>query len=307
MIASIIITTWSRKESLKNIIDVLRIQLYPQHQYEIIVCDSNSPDGTSDLIIELIRDNPNLNIKITHSFNSISHKRNQGIKVSRGEFLIFLDDDCIPQENFIENHIKFGQAISDKALISGVIIYKNISLFKSKSYVRYKQKRHELTNSFTGRRLQKTTSIVAMNLCIKKSYIIDNDIYFNEKICAYGLEDYDFAKKCESAGFLHYIGIAAVDHKEINATFGSLALKIRELSRRAMPIIMSETYSINDLPFVILEKNNFFVSLIGTIPKTILLRSINYISFIYDNLPFVPNIMVRLLIALSYILGKYER
>ena len=69
--------------------------------YEIIVIDDGSTDDSLDVIHETLK-NTNIPHKIIHQRNGgVSVARNNGIEVSRGEYVVFVDgDDCI-----LENHL----------------------------------------------------------------------------------------------------------------------------------------------------------------------------------------------------------
>ena len=47
---SVIIPTWKRVDILENVIENLSKQTLAKDQFEVIVCDSNSNDGTEVLI-----------------------------------------------------------------------------------------------------------------------------------------------------------------------------------------------------------------------------------------------------------------
>ena len=47
---SVIIPTWKRVSILKDVIDAIVRQNYPNNYFEVIICDSKSEDGTSQLV-----------------------------------------------------------------------------------------------------------------------------------------------------------------------------------------------------------------------------------------------------------------
>ena len=57
---SVCIATWNRKNKLKEIIHLLENQSLNPDEYEIIVVDSNSPDGTNILMYELCKIHSNI-------------------------------------------------------------------------------------------------------------------------------------------------------------------------------------------------------------------------------------------------------
>ena len=85
---SIIIPTYNRKEMLKNSIDSIFSQNYIN--YEIIVIDDNSNDGTREMIFELY---PNIIYSRNKKNMGPSYNRKLGMKMSKGDYLIFMDDD----------------------------------------------------------------------------------------------------------------------------------------------------------------------------------------------------------------------
>lgn len=308
MDATIIITTWNRRCILEEIITTLYNQSYPRQSYQIIVCDSHSTDGTAEMIVEMASQLVDLDLRVVQAFNSISHKRNAGIRNAEGRYLIFLDDDCVPGNDFIDKHINFIKSSPLRSLCSGLIMYRDLGRFKSKSYAKYKIDRHNLTNNNSGRKNKAARSIVAMNLCVRKTDLLANEIFFNERICAYGLEDYDFAKQCLAKSFQMYIGEAFIYHEEVNATFFAFARKITELSKSAMPILLSQnSYQIKDLPFYALEINRFVNSIIELTSLRVVSYLRDSLAKIYDLMPYVPNFLARFLIVVSYIAGKKER
>jgi glycosyltransferase involved in cell wall biosynthesis len=87
---SVIIPCYNEKEFLNNMLQSLVRELVKsQLRYEIIFCDNGSNDGSIDIAKQFS----------LHLFNSVSKTvagvRNDGVSVSRGKVLIFLDADII--------------------------------------------------------------------------------------------------------------------------------------------------------------------------------------------------------------------
>lgn len=91
---SIVIPTWNRKEELKRCIN--HIELLEYKDYEIIVIDNNSTDGTSEMLkrkfplVRIIENNTNL---------GAAYAKNQGVAISKGKYIWFLDSDSIVINN----------------------------------------------------------------------------------------------------------------------------------------------------------------------------------------------------------------
>ncbi len=99
-IASIIIVTYkTKKETIASIINKLKGS--SDHPFEILLIDNNR---TSDLV-EIANKEELFYIKLKENYG-LTAGRNVGIIKARGDILIFLDDDAIPAEEFIDEHIK---------------------------------------------------------------------------------------------------------------------------------------------------------------------------------------------------------
>jgi glycosyltransferase involved in cell wall biosynthesis len=110
MRVSVIVTTYNRPDALKKVIHGLLAQTkLPQ---EIIIADDGSSQETQKLINDLTA--PSTLCPIIHVYQEdkgfrAAKIRNLAIKKSTGEYIISLDGDCIPEEHFIEDHLKLAR------------------------------------------------------------------------------------------------------------------------------------------------------------------------------------------------------
>ncbi|HOS83119.1 MAG TPA: glycosyltransferase [Methanolinea sp.] len=99
---SVIIATYNRPKILKNTLYFLLKEQYPN--YEIIIVDST--EKIPNELQEYIQENNKKILYIKTKKEGPGAARNIGIQASKGDIIIFIDDDIIPFSNFIENHIK---------------------------------------------------------------------------------------------------------------------------------------------------------------------------------------------------------
>ncbi len=107
---TILLATYNWPEAL-----ALSLQSLSQQtdlNFEIIICDDGSRNETKFLIEQFKKDFP---VKITHLWQEDDGFRkssilNKGIQAAQGDYLVFLDGDCITQKDFIANH----HALSEK-------------------------------------------------------------------------------------------------------------------------------------------------------------------------------------------------
>ncbi|MCH7412389.1 glycosyltransferase [Belliella sp. R4-6] len=68
--------------------------------YELIVVDNNSTDHTRELVLNFIIENVDINYFFETNVG-LSYARNRGVVEAKGEYLAYIDDDCILPENWV--------------------------------------------------------------------------------------------------------------------------------------------------------------------------------------------------------------
>ena len=174
MLFSVVIPTFERPQDLHAALIALsqKRQLYKK-PFEIIVSD-DSNDDRSRLLIESKFNG----VKWTPGKkNGPAGNRNSGAMLSRGDWLIFIDDDCIPESSFIQSY--------ELAILQNP----QISVFEGRIFPDRERKTWAEgcpENSSGG-------MLWTSNLCIKKS-LFDQLGGFDEKFrVAY--EDVEFAHR----------------------------------------------------------------------------------------------------------------
>lgn len=94
---SIVVNTYNRAHTIKSTLESLRRLRYSD--YEVIIVNGPSTDGT-DSILENYKDK----YKITSCPEAnLSKSRNVGISMSSGDVVCFIDDDAVPEPNWLDN------------------------------------------------------------------------------------------------------------------------------------------------------------------------------------------------------------
>ncbi len=99
---SIVIPTYNRRETLEVVLPSLTTeQNFPDDQYEVLLCDAGSEDGTRELVESLGVDN----VKFLPGPNTgRSGARNRGILAAQGEIVLFTDADIIADPALLSEH-----------------------------------------------------------------------------------------------------------------------------------------------------------------------------------------------------------
>jgi len=105
---SIIIPTRNRPESLRRALENIFRQSYKN--FEVIVID----DGSELDICQAVKDHPMINV-IRQEQAGPNAARNNGFAQSRGEFLLFCDDDVELEPRFLEKMVQALTSNPDKA------------------------------------------------------------------------------------------------------------------------------------------------------------------------------------------------
>lgn len=100
IVVSVVIPTLNEAEYIKTCLDTLLNQSYPKDKYEVLVVDSDSTDGTIDIVKAYCRNHNNVTL-IFEPKKSASAARNKGIKMAKGEIIAFIDADTIIPRNWL--------------------------------------------------------------------------------------------------------------------------------------------------------------------------------------------------------------
>jgi GT2 family glycosyltransferase len=104
MTLSIVIANWNTRELIKQCIESIISTAGAGLEFEIIVIDNASSDGSAEYLDSL----GNKIIYIKNNENAgYSKACNQGMKIAKGKYTLLLGSDTIMQKNTIEECVKF--------------------------------------------------------------------------------------------------------------------------------------------------------------------------------------------------------
>lgn len=104
---SVIVTTYNRPDALTLVLQGLSLQ--SNKKFEVLVADDGSTSETKALI-----ENKAWNFPIKHIWHEdvgfrAALIRNLAAKEAKGDYLIFIDGDCVPRSDFIERHNQLAE------------------------------------------------------------------------------------------------------------------------------------------------------------------------------------------------------
>lgn len=103
---SVIVAVYQDVEALRLIVEALQAQTYSN--IELVVAEDDEAPEMARFVASV------KGLEVRHS-----HQRDQGIRKARsmnkailkssGDYLIFIDGDCVPYSNFVEGHVRLAQ------------------------------------------------------------------------------------------------------------------------------------------------------------------------------------------------------
>lgn len=109
-LVSVIVSTYNWPEALAVVLDSLALQT--NKRFEVIIADDGSKAETADMIAKVAVDYP---VRLSHvrqedhGFRAAA-ARNRAVADSRGDYLLFLDGDCVVFPDFIDTHCNLAEA-----------------------------------------------------------------------------------------------------------------------------------------------------------------------------------------------------
>lgn len=122
---SVIICTYNREKYIYNVLKSLAENTLSPSQYEIVLVDNNCTDNTRGECDRLVQDFPEVTLRYFLETNQgLSHARNRGIKESKGEILVYVDDDALVNKEYLQTYADFFKQHSEIDAAGGPIIPK---------------------------------------------------------------------------------------------------------------------------------------------------------------------------------------
>ncbi len=104
---SLIVTTYNRPQALALVLKALAVQTV--QNFEVIIADDGSKPETKQLLKTLKHPYPLHHVWQQDQGFRAAMARNRAVAKASGEYLIFLDGDCIPRPNFVEQHWQLAE------------------------------------------------------------------------------------------------------------------------------------------------------------------------------------------------------
>jgi glycosyltransferase involved in cell wall biosynthesis len=127
---SIVICTYNRKKSLEECLKSIFSMDYKRHLFEVLIVDKGSTDGTA----ELCRNFP---VRfVTNMRGGLPFQRNKGAELAQGSIVVYTDDDCLVEKNWLNNLLEGFQFSESVAGVGGPVIPSVPNIIPKKIFVK---------------------------------------------------------------------------------------------------------------------------------------------------------------------------
>ena len=198
-LSSIIILTFNQLNITKMCIDSL--EKHTKEPYELIFVDNGSKDGTVKFLKEYGNKNK-VNCIFNDSNMGFSYANNQGIKISRGEYIVLLNNDVILTEKWLYKLILCAETYPRAGTVGPIT---NAAAGPQKVTPAYEDLRDldKYSAAFSLKNAGQWVDSYRLNafcMLIKKE-IISRVGLLDEKFGPGGYEDYDYCLRVRQAGY----------------------------------------------------------------------------------------------------------
>lgn len=168
---SVVVPTFNRLGRLRHVIAALERQTYPSEDFEVIVISDGSTDAT-DEYLKTLRSTMRLRW-FAQSNRGPAAARNVGIQNAIGEYIVFIDDDLVPEPRLLEEHARSHREAGKDVVVLGPLV--TPECFEMTPWVRWEQQmlmkgyEHLLRGDWPATARQ----FYSGNASLRRSYLVD--------------------------------------------------------------------------------------------------------------------------------------
>ncbi|GMU55072.1 MAG: hypothetical protein AMXMBFR33_42180 [Candidatus Xenobia bacterium] len=179
---SVVLCSYNRIASLEKVLLSLTDQTLPADQFEVVVVDDGSTDGTSQRVQSL--DLPYRLVLRTQANQGLATARNTGIMAASGWVVLFIDDDVLADRRLLAEHLR-SHFKHPKAVVNGWVNH-------VETPVRPEKRRFTMADI-------STSFFWTSNVSVKREHLLAAGL-FDEEFKEYGWEDQELGLRLMALG-----------------------------------------------------------------------------------------------------------
>ena len=207
---SVVIPTFKRQQSLKKLLDCLCKQTFPSEKREVVVVDDQSGEDFSKINKAYSQE---LNLTIIESkTKGRPGARNTGVQTAKGKIIVFIDDDVIINNEFLQYH--YEAHINQNCLIVGRLVAGDSNEHLWTVVTNHRLTYHDKHTGINPDNLPFYT-VTTGNLSVSKKMFQELGGFDEVSFQKFAGEDFDFGKRCvDQKGCIMYQPLSIATHFE---------------------------------------------------------------------------------------------
>lgn len=191
---SVVIPTYNRLDTLREVVPTLLAQDLPSERYELLICDSNSNDGTAEYLAGVRETHPNVR-HLPGPYNGRAMARNAGIAAAAGAIVLFNDSDILASPDLLSVHLQRHEERRNIAVVGWEVQVKDLTDY---AYKRDRPQERGHLHPPTRKRLTWLYFLTG-NASVERAKLLEVGS-FDESFTGYGHEDLELGYRLQKAG-----------------------------------------------------------------------------------------------------------
>jgi glycosyltransferase involved in cell wall biosynthesis len=203
---SIIVPTYRRREPLARCLRAVAALQFPRDQFEVLVVDDGSPSPPADIVASVGQSVRARLVAVRHG--GPAKARNAGATLARGRYLVFTDDDCEPEPDWLRAIDEWTSRMPGPVAIGG----HTVNVLADNLYATASQGIIDYLYEYYGERPAPRRFFTSNNLVVPRDDFIEVG-GFDETFALAAGEDRDLCERWLDAGKqMHYAADVVVRH-----------------------------------------------------------------------------------------------
>ena len=191
---SVVIPTYNRLDTLQHVVPTLLAQDVARDRFEILVCDSNSTDGTGEYLAQVSSEASNVR-HLPEAYGGRAAARNAGVAAARGRIVLFNDADILASPDLLSRHLHRHEERAHVAVVGLEVQVKNLDDY---AYKRDHPAARGSLHPATRKRLSWLYFLTG-NASVEREDLLRVGS-FDESFTGYGHEDLELGYRLQRSG-----------------------------------------------------------------------------------------------------------
>lgn len=115
---SAVVCVYNRQDTLPQCLEALQKQSISSDEFEVIVVDNNSTDGSLEIATDFAKKTKHFRVVQEHK-QGLASARNRGMREAKSPIAAFTDDDAIPAADWAEKLVNRFDELGDRVAVVG--------------------------------------------------------------------------------------------------------------------------------------------------------------------------------------------